>query len=838
MAAERDLLFGLLALQNGLIDQGQLVAAFQAWIRDRSRPLADFLMTRGNLDADDRAAVDALVSRHLKRHGDAAKSLAFVPIGQSTRERLAHLGDPEIEASLGHVRADRDAVEQGVVERTITYAVSTADEDGRRFRVLRPHSRGGLGAVFVALDEELHREVALKRILDEHADDPVSRARFMLEAEVTGGLEHPGIVPVYGLGHYADGRPYYAMRFIRGDSLKAAIDRFHNDETLKHDPGRRSLGLRQLLRRFVDVCNAIDYAHSRGVLHRDIKPGNIIVGKHGETLVVDWGLAKASGHAEPGADERTLHPTASSGSGVTLPGSTLGTPAYMSPEQARGDLNALGPRSDVYSLGATLYCLLTGAPPFEGDAVDVLAQCARGEFRPPRAVDPAIDTALEAVCLKAMAAQPDGRYGSCRALAEDVERWMADEPVSALHEPLARKTRRWAKRNRTAVTASVVALVAAVIGLSALAAEQVQSNIALKKAHGTTKLALENTALARDQAKVALAKSEESRKQADAVRKFIVEALSKPDPFLDGKDVKVADVLDQAAEQLQNGFDGSKETEAAFLMSLTKAYFGLGLYPKADATSRKALAIMQKTLGPTYRDTLGAASQQGLILLGLSRIREGATLLEETLRKQRETLGADDEDLVTTRCCLANAYISSGRAREAVDIMTDVISVCEAKLGPDHPDTLQWRILLANAYLGAGRTAEAVALQETNLDALKAKLGADHPNVLNSRISLAQAYRNAGRRADAIKMHEANLAVLMNLAGPQHPATIRERWELAENYRLTGAVARAIPVLEETVRQAKDVLGPQDARTVEAQFSLVLACEAVRAAGRFGANFA
>src|SRR5262249_48594950 len=151
-----------------------------------------------------------------------------------------------------------------------------------------------------------------------------SRERFLIEAEITGGLEHPGIVPVYGLGVYGDGRPYYAMRFVRGESLKEAIEHFHADAALKSDPGRRSLELRKLLRRFVDVCNAIDYAHSRGVLHRDIKPANVIVGKHGETLVVDWGLAKSVGRTDPGSGERTLVPSSASGSSETLPGSALG----------------------------------------------------------------------------------------------------------------------------------------------------------------------------------------------------------------------------------------------------------------------------------------------------------------------------------------------------------------------------------------------------------------------------------------------------------------------------------------------------------------------------------
>ena len=229
--------------------------------------------------------------------------------------------------------------------------------------------------------------MALKEIQERYASEPQPRSRFLLEAEITGGLEHPGIVPVYGLGHHLDGRPFYAMRFVRGESLKEAVARFHapvgpvgrvseahpsDTQTPTPSTGavahtRRASGagraaahstttleLRRLLSRFLDVCNAIAYAHSRGVLHRDIKPGNILLGPYGETLVVDWGLAKVIGRDETGTSdssaEPTLRPPSASGTGDTLAGTALGTPAYMSPEQAEGRLDLLGPASDVYSL--------------------------------------------------------------------------------------------------------------------------------------------------------------------------------------------------------------------------------------------------------------------------------------------------------------------------------------------------------------------------------------------------------------------------------------------------------------------------------------------------------
>jgi serine/threonine protein kinase len=467
MNADPQLLFGLMAMQNGLINQAQLIAAFQAWIRDGGQPLAEHLVALGALEPDDRIAVDALLARHLKKHGgDAEKSLGAIPAGRSTRERLAALGDPRVDDTLRHVGSGQDLTEPES-DRTTTYATTTVSSVGQRYRVLRPHAQGGLGAVFIALDSELRREVALKKMLERHANDDMSRQRFLLEAEITAGLEHPGVVPVYGLGTHGDGQPYYAMRFVRGESLKVAIERFHADESLKRHPGQRSLELRKLLRKYLDVCNAIAYAHSRGVLHRDIKPSNVLVGRYGETLVIDWGLAKAVGMKDRDTltDERPISAKLSGVSGETLPGTAVGTPAYMSPEQARGNLELLDPRADVYSLGATLYCLLVGKPPFEGDAGAVIRRVQAGEFVSPRKLVPALDPALEAVCLKAMALRPVDRYATPRDLVDDIERWNADEPVSAYREPLRARAARWERRHKTLVNTGVILLAISAVGL-------------------------------------------------------------------------------------------------------------------------------------------------------------------------------------------------------------------------------------------------------------------------------------------------------------------------------------------------------------------------------------
>ena len=463
-SSDRNLLFGILALQMEFVTREQLIAAMHAWKSDRSKALGEILLEHGALTEQRRRLLDELVQEHIANHGD---SLEQSLTSACTRDQLG----PEFQAN--HVREvwanlDQTLSFEGQPPPNAPEASGVPLEPSRvaggRFRVLSLHDKGGLGQVMLATDAELGRTVALKEIRPSQADDPDSRQRFLLEAEVTGGLEHPCVVPVYGCGTYPDGRPYYAMRFIRGDDLGKAIRRFH-DPAVPRPPGVQLVELHQLLRRFLDVCNAVQYAHSRGVLHRDIKPANVMLGKYGETLLVDWGLAKLIGRDETNRDsgEMTLHLPSSGGSNATLYGSAVGTPAYMSPEQAAGKLDELRPASDVYSLGATLYCLLTGQAPFAKRQGNILKLVQAGDFTPPRQVQPDIAPALEAICLKAMALLPDKRYASPAELIGDIEHWLADEPTSAYPETRSERAARWMRRHRARVQAAAIALTATAV---------------------------------------------------------------------------------------------------------------------------------------------------------------------------------------------------------------------------------------------------------------------------------------------------------------------------------------------------------------------------------------
>ncbi|MCI0462514.1 MAG: protein kinase [Gemmataceae bacterium] len=432
-------LWAVIGLDRRLVELNVLCITLGPWLTDKAKPLGELLCSAGKLTPERRQALDLLTKDHLKAHGnDMRKGLAALTLPASVHAQLQRFQDPEWRTCLESVRARPEpptvptAPANGTPEppplplADPTPPASVSSEP--RYKILSSHAQGSLGEVFLAEDRELGREVALKEIQAAFAHDETARRRFLLEAEVTGRLEHPGIVPVYGMGRHPDGRPYYAMRFVKGETLKDAIDRFHAEDANRLDPAERRLALRELLTRFVAVCNVVAYAHSRGVLHRDLKPQNVMLGQYGETLVVDWGLAKlferdATARATGEASLAVRAPD------LTIAGRAVGSPAYMSPEQASGYGDCLSPASDVYSLGATLYYLLTGRPPFGREAPNlyqVLRDLAEGKFPPPSRVKKDVPPALEAVCLKAMAVDPDHRYPSALNLAAAVERWLAD----------------------------------------------------------------------------------------------------------------------------------------------------------------------------------------------------------------------------------------------------------------------------------------------------------------------------------------------------------------------------------------------------------------------------
>lgn len=318
------------------------------------------------------------------------------------------------------------------------------------------HAKGGLGTVYVAQDRKLHREVALKFIHRRLAADPEARARFLIEAEVTGRLEHPGVIPVHGWGQNDDGRLFYAMRFIRGETLETAIQRYQQG-----DGQAAGMPLHNLLTCFVSICKTIAYAHNCGIIHRDIKPDNVMLGRYGETLVVDWGLAMPVGRDERArsSGERTIMPSGGSQSG-SASGTGAGTIQYMSPEQ-HTEAETIGPESDVYSLGVTLYKILCGQHPFpKQHPHEVKQNVIRGTYRLPREVKPNVPRALQAICLKAMSLDPKERYATALDLAEDVEHFLADEPVTAFREPVSYKLTRWARRHRMGAIVLLGGLVA------------------------------------------------------------------------------------------------------------------------------------------------------------------------------------------------------------------------------------------------------------------------------------------------------------------------------------------------------------------------------------------
>ena len=452
---DRNLILGVLAAQAGFVTPAQVMAAASARMLARDgRSVLDHLVDSGALTPERRDLVAALATEALAASGGTPERvLESLSGGRALARTLgSELAADAAAASPG----DGDVVP---VEREGQYA--RLDELGR----------GGQSIVWRALDRFVGREVALKELTWPGAEKSsgstrAAQARFLREARLTAQLDHPGIAAVHELAKRPDGTLYSAQKLVRGRTLKAALAQC------------RTLSQRlELLPHLVNAAQTMAYAHTRAVVHRDLKPSNVMVGSYGETVVVDWGLAKRRGEAEPPSDT----PTPDLGPELTQAGVALGTPSYMSPEQARGDLKAIDERSDVFSLGAMLYELLTGRPPFQGlDNAQVIEAVLSGTSLPVRVVCPEAPPELAAIAERALRRDPAERYPDAAAFASELLAYRAGGRVEAYSYGSLELVRKFVQRNpalSVAIAASVLILIGAAVAV-ALQLRQARVNLA------------------------------------------------------------------------------------------------------------------------------------------------------------------------------------------------------------------------------------------------------------------------------------------------------------------------------------------------------------------------
>jgi serine/threonine protein kinase len=373
---------------------------------------------------------------------DYEKLMAADPLAQDYHSNLARV---MLTLAPGALQAPPDPTVPGTVDYRPEgpAAAETLRETGTteargHFTLLQEHARGGMSRIWVARDNDLNREVAIKELRPEVGPNSGVYRLFLREAQITAQLQHPNIIPVYGLGHRSHNEaPFLVMPLVRGTTFQAAIAEHHRNVARGAEA---PAGLRRLLNVFVTVCQTLDYAHRHGVVHRDPKSANVLLGQYGEILVVDWGLAKLVGREDDLPAVGVSEWAAGEG---TRTGSVLGTPAYMAPEQARGLTQEVDARTDVYVLGALLFEVLTGQVPHAGQTVlAVLERVLKGPTPSARAVNPAVPPALDAICARAMARAQADRYPSAAELGQDVERWLAGEAVSVYAESWFRRLRR------------------------------------------------------------------------------------------------------------------------------------------------------------------------------------------------------------------------------------------------------------------------------------------------------------------------------------------------------------------------------------------------------------
>ncbi len=739
----------------------------------------------------------------------------------------------------------------------ITSLTEQAGEKIGRYKLLQEIGEGGFGSVWMAEQmEPVSRRVALK-IIKLGMDTREVIARFEAERQALAMMDHPNIAKVLDAGATDKGRPFFVMELVKG----VTITRFCDEQ---------QLGTNERLALFSDVCAAINHAHQKGIIHRDIKPSNVMVTMHGDKAVVkviDFGIAKAT---QGKLTDKTL---------FTRFEQFIGTPVYMSPEQAATSGLDIDTRSDIYALGILLYELLTGKPPFDANSLasagyeemrriireveppkpssrlstvagEERTQLARARQIEPGKVRGMVEPDLDWIVMKAIEKDRSRRYDTANAFAQDIVRFLADEPVSATPPSAGYKFRKFTRRNKTAlrVAAGIAAVLVAATIISAWQA------IRATKAEKLANERLAQVAAERDAKDVA-------RRNAENISTFLSEVFQSPDPTRDGRTIKVVDLLDKAAEKLERDLTSQPRRKADLRATLGTTYQSLGLARQAIPLQEKVrdfnrdafgpehpdtlwamtylatsyreaervdealqleeqlLPLYRKVFGPEHPDTIGAMGNLAICLFrsGPGRQEEALKMKEEVLALSRKVNGPEHRDTFTAMSNLATSYITAGRLDEAFALSSESVRLCSKVLGPEDPDTLIARHNLAAGRSDAGHWDEAIKMQEELLPIFRKVLGPEHFQTLSAMNLLALSYRRAGRLDDALKLREETLALSLKVNGPEHHGTLKTMTELAVSYSFDAdRNPESLKLGQESLPLYRKVLGPEHEDTLHA----------------------
>jgi serine/threonine protein kinase/tetratricopeptide (TPR) repeat protein len=713
--------------------------------------------------------------------------------GASVSERLRQRFGENVDPQIDLAREREQRVSNRLLER-----LREEGPRGTRYQILGEIGRGGMGAVLEIWDEELRRALAMKVVLgkektssEEPPVDPKTLGRFLEEAQITGQLDHPGIVPVHELGLDSTGRVYFTMRLVRGEDLR---------DVFRHViHGRNGWSQVRALGVLLKVCEALSFAHSKGVIHRDVKPANVMVGNFGEVYVMDWGLGRVLGREDrhdlrlaakhavttERRDERNQTPDSPL---VTVDGTIVGTPSYMPPEQAQGRIQELGPHSDVYSVGAMLYELLTGEMPYVPAASRpsrraIVEAVVRGEPRPIEEIAPRTPPELVAITEKAMAREISERYPTTLALAEDLRAYLEGRVVAAYETGTWAETRKWVQRNKSLAAALAGVVLAVALGALAFAMEA-------------------------DHALEAAARAERNADRAKRVSDFVQKTLVSSDPNYGGSQrFLVVDAMEAAIAELERGvLREEPQTEADLQLTMSWILNGNGRPEKALELAERALATWQGLVDGDALGTAACQEQVGRCLQELGRSGEALPYFDSALEMRRRRAPDDVVALGGTLSNVGHCLETMGRYAEALPMHETALEYVERAHPGDSQDLERAIINLAGCLQELGRADEALSNAERGLAMAKRLWPGDHPDVVSNMNIMTVCLMSLGRHAEALPLVEQEIEM-------------QRRLFAGDNNEVAGSLGNEGLCLEALGRADEGLLRLEEAMEIHERFT-------------------